>query len=67
MKILLSEVRKKKKLSQNGLARLMDMTVGNIQKIESGKAKSIPIETMDKICQILECQPGDLFVYIPKR
>ncbi|OWY64741.1 hypothetical protein B7486_45755 [cyanobacterium TDX16] len=65
VRILLSEVRKRKKLSQNGLARLMDMTVGNIQKIETGKAKSIPIETIDKICKILECQPGDLLIYVP--
>ena len=65
MKILLKEVRKSRKLSQNKLAQHVGMTLQNIQRIEYGDAKSIPLETLDKLCQALNCQPGDLLVWIP--
>lgn len=65
MKILLQQVRKSRKLSQNKLAQLMGMSLQNIQRIEYGDAKSIPLETLDKLCDILDCQPGDLLIRVP--
>lgn len=65
MKILLRQLRTTRKLSQNKLAQLMGMSLQNIQRIEYGDAKSIPLETLDKLCQILDCQPGDLLIRIP--
>ncbi len=67
IQIGLKEARKKKKLSQNGLAGKLDMTVQNIQRIEAGRAKSIPIDTLDKICEVLDCTPGDILIYQPKK
>ncbi len=65
MKIRLKEVRMSRKLSQNKLAHLVGMTLQNVQRIEYGDAKSIPLETLDKLCTALNCQPGDLLVWIP--
>lgn len=63
MKVLLQEVRKSKGLSQNDLARLIDMSPQNIQKIEQGEAKSLTFITLGRLCKALACQPGDLLIY----
>lgn len=60
----LAEVRKSKGLSQNGLAKSIDMTLQNVQHLER-RAKSVPFETLNKLCKSLGCLPGDLFEYIP--
>ncbi len=62
IQIELKKAREKKKLSQNRLASKLDMTVQNIQRIEAGRAKSIPLDTLDKLCQVLECEVGDILV-----
>ncbi|WP_347277872.1 helix-turn-helix domain-containing protein [Leptolyngbya sp. FACHB-711] len=63
MKIKLKEVRESRGLSQNRLAQACDMTLQNIQKIEYGKAKSLTLDALDKLCTALQCQPGDLLKY----
>lgn len=65
MKILLRELRTSRKLSQNKLAQRVEMTLQNLQRIEYGDAKSIPLDTLAKLCQALDCTPGDLLVLIP--
>ncbi len=65
MNITLKEIRTKRGLSQNGLAQQVGMTLQNIQKIEYGQAKSIPLDTLDKLCKALNCQVGDILVYVP--
>jgi len=65
--IKLKEMRRLKGLSQNGLARLLGMSLANVQKIEYNKAKSIPLDTLDEMCKVLECEVGDLLVRVPER
>lgn len=65
VKILLKELRTSRKLSQNKLAQRVGMTLQNLQRIEYGDAKSIPLDTLAKLCQALNCIPGDLLVLIP--
>ena len=65
VKILLKQVRQSRKLSQNKLAQLVGMSLQNIQRIEYGDAKSIPLDTLDKLCEALNCQPGDLLIRVP--
>ncbi|WP_013325675.1 helix-turn-helix domain-containing protein [Gloeothece verrucosa] len=65
VEIRLKEIRQSRQLSQNKLARLLEMSLANVQKMEYGKAKAIPFETLDKLCKILECQVGELIVFIP--
>ncbi len=63
IKIRLKEVRKKRGLSQTKLAQKLDMTPQNFQKIENARSKSIPYDTLDKLCEILDCQVEDILVY----
>ncbi|WP_257998919.1 helix-turn-helix domain-containing protein [Fischerella thermalis] len=51
-------------MSQNALARQLEMSLANIQKTEYGKAKSIPLDTLEKICLALDCEIGDLLVIV---
>ncbi|KOP27160.1 XRE family transcriptional regulator [Hapalosiphon sp. MRB220] len=62
VKIKLKQLREDKGLSQNALARQLEMSLANIQKIEYGKAKSIPLDTLEKLCLALDCEVGDLLV-----
>ena len=61
MQIRLKEVRLAKGFSQNRLAREIKMSLINIQRIESNRAKAVPTETLEKLCIALDCQVGDLF------
>ncbi|MBD2492367.1 helix-turn-helix domain-containing protein [Aulosira sp. FACHB-615] len=65
IQIRLKQLRESRSFQQNELARRLEMSLANVQKIEYGKAKSIPLETLDKLCQILECEVGDLLVRVP--
>ncbi|MDP5017468.1 helix-turn-helix domain-containing protein [Anabaena sp. UHCC 0187] len=64
VKIRLKELRNAQEISQNELARLLEMSLANIQKIEYNKAKSIPLDTLERICKVLNCQVGDLLVIV---
>ena len=50
----------KRKMKVSTLADEVGITVANISVLKNGKAKAIRIETLDKICQVLQCQPGDI-------
>jgi len=65
VEVRLKEMRNARGISQNELARRLEMSLANVQKIEYGKAKSIPLDTLDKLCQILECEVGQLLVRVP--
>ncbi len=63
--VRLKEIRNARGISQNELARKLEMSLANVQKIEYGKAKSIPLDTLDRLCEILECEVGELLVRRP--
>ncbi len=65
MKVRLKQIRLSRGLSQNKLAQLVDMTLQNVQKIEYGKTKGLQYDALNKLCRVLDCQPGDLLVYEP--
>ena len=52
-----------RKISLNELAAKVDMTNVNLSNLKNGKMKGIRFETLDAICKVLECQPGDLMEY----
>ena len=52
-----------RKMSLNELAERVGMSNVNLSNLKTGKMKGIRFETMDAICKVLECQPGDLFEY----
>ena len=54
----------KRKMSVTELSERVGITMANISILKNGKAKAIKLETLNKICQVLECQPGDLLEYL---
>ncbi len=62
VEVRLKQVRKARNISQNELARRLEMSLGNVQKIEYGAAKSIPLATLDRLCETLDCEVGDILV-----
>ncbi len=64
VKFKLAEVRKIRGLSQNALAKAAGMTLQNVQHLER-KAKSLPLTTLDNLCNVLKCTPADLLEYTP--
>jgi putative transcriptional regulator len=61
--IRLDRVMADRKISLNELATLLEMTNVNLSNLKTGKMKGIRFETMDSICRVLHCQPGDLFEF----
>ncbi len=52
-----------RKMSLNELAEKVGMTNVNLSNLKTGKMKGIRFETLDMICKVLECQPGDILEY----
>ena len=55
----------KRKMRLKELAEKLEITVPNLSILKNNKAKAIRIETLDKICKILGCSPGDILEYLP--
>ena len=53
----------RRKMSVTELAQRVGTTLANISILKNGKAKAIRFSTLEKICQVLECQPGDILEY----
>ena len=50
----------KRKMSVTELSERVGITMANISILKNGKAKAIKVDTLDKICQALACQPGEI-------
>ena len=55
----------KRKMSVTELAEKVGITITNMSILKTGKAKAVKISTLVKLCQALNCQPGDLLEYKP--
>ncbi|TCZ80739.1 transcriptional regulator [Paenibacillus albiflavus] len=53
----------KRKMSVTELSEKVGLTMANISILKNGKAKAIRLSTLDKICEVLDCQPGDILEY----
>ena len=53
----------KRKMRSKQLAESLGITEQNVSLLKSGKVKGVRFETLDKICEILDCQPGDILEY----
>ena len=56
----------KRKMSSLELAQRIGITPANLSILKTGKAKAIRLSTMNEICRVLECQPGDLMEFAPE-
>jgi putative transcriptional regulator len=53
----------RRKMSLNELSEKVDLTLANLSILKTGKAKAIRFSTLEAICKVLDCQPGDLLEY----
>lgn len=53
-------------MSVQDFAQAVDITAANVSILKNGHAKAIRFSTLEKICQVLECQPGDILSYTPQ-
>jgi len=54
----------KRKMSLNELSNKVGLTLSNLSILKTGKAKAIRFSTLETICSVLECQPGDILEYV---
>ena len=57
----------KRKMSLNELSERVGVTAANLSILKTGKAKGVRFSTLEKLCEALECQPGDLMEYLPPK
>lgn len=55
----------KRKMSVTELSEKLDITIANVSILKNGKAKAVKLDTLNKICKALDCQPGDILEYVP--
>ena len=55
----------KRKVRGKEIANQIGITEQNLSLLRTGKVKGIRFSTLEKICEILECQPGDILEYVP--
>jgi putative transcriptional regulator len=53
----------RRKMRSKELSELVGITEQNISLLKSGKVRGVRFETMEKICEVLDCQPGDILEY----
>ena len=54
----------KRKMSLNELSEKVGLTLSNLSILKTGKAKAVRFSTLEAICNVLECQPGDILEYV---
>lgn len=53
----------RRKMRLNELAERVGITPQNLSVLKTGRAKAIRFSTLEKLCEVLDCQPGDLFAF----
>lgn len=53
----------KRKMSLNELSDKVGLTLANLSILKTGKAKAIRFSTLEAICKVLDCQPGDILEF----
>lgn len=61
--IRLDRVMADRKMSLNELSEKVGVSVVNLSNLKTGKVKAIRFSTLDAICKVLKCQPGDILEY----
>lgn len=56
----------KRKMSLNELSEKVDLTLSNLSILKTGKAKAVRFSTLEAICKVLNCQPGDILEFVDK-
>lgn len=54
----------KRKMSLNELSEKVGLTLSNLSILKTGKAKAVRFSTLEAICKVLQCQPGDILEFV---
>ncbi|CAK1720762.1 Uncharacterized HTH-type transcriptional regulator YozG [Vibrio crassostreae] len=63
IRINLDIVMAKRKMRLKTLAKEVGITEANLSVLKNGKAKAVRLSTLDKLCEVLDCQPGDILEF----
>jgi putative transcriptional regulator len=63
--VKLADILHDRRMTLTELAERVDMTLANLSILKTGKARAIRFSTLEAICDVLNCQPGDLMEYQP--
>ena len=66
IQVTLDELLYQRRMTLTELAEKVDITLPNLSILKTGKAKAIRFSTLEAICRVLDCQPGDLLGYQPE-
>ena len=61
----LDVVMAQRKMTLSQLSEQVDITLANLSILKNNKAKAVRFSTLEAICATLDCQPGDILVYVP--
>lgn len=63
IRVNLDVILAQRKMSVTALAEQVNITIANLSNLKTGKAKAIRFSTLEKLCRVLDCQPGDILEY----
>lgn len=63
--IRLDDLLHARRMTLTELAERVDITLANLSILKTGKARAIRFSTLEAICEVLDCQPGDLLAFEP--
>jgi putative transcriptional regulator len=66
IEIRLDRMLLERKMTLTELAERVGITVPNLSILKTGKAKAVRLSTLDAVCRELECQPGDIIVWVER-
>ncbi|WP_242146728.1 MULTISPECIES: helix-turn-helix transcriptional regulator [unclassified Sphingomonas] len=64
IRVRLDDMLHARRMSLTDLSEAVGITLANLSVLKTGKAKAIRFSTLEAICRVLECQPGDLLIAI---
>jgi putative transcriptional regulator len=67
IRITLDEMLERRGMTLTELSVAVDISLVNLSILKTGKAKAIRFSTLTRICEVLDCQPGDLLAYTPSQ
>ncbi len=56
----------RRKMSVGDFAEQVGLTPANVAVLKNGRAKAVRFSTLEAICRVLDCQPGDILEYVPE-
>lgn len=63
IRVTLDKILAERDMSLTELSERVGITIANLSILKTGKAKAVRFTTLDKICQVLDCQPGEILEY----